>query len=115
MLTHIGALVGCYCGNPRAAQITAEGFFLVGSVPFATSLLAWRISVAALSARHTICPILKTIAFCDNRAAAAKNLYNVFRAGFIGRPEKANLCTDSTGCAGRTGGGIAIGTSYCSF
>ena len=54
-------------------------------------------------------------AFCDNRAAAAKNLYNVFRAGFIGRPEKANLCTDSTGCAGRTGGGIAIGTSYCSF
>ena len=31
MLTHIGALVGCYCGNPRAAQIAAEGFFWWGA------------------------------------------------------------------------------------
>jgi hypothetical protein len=27
MLTYIGALVGCYCGNPRDPQIVAEGLF----------------------------------------------------------------------------------------
>ncbi len=27
MLTHIGALVGCHCGNPRDPQIVAEGLF----------------------------------------------------------------------------------------
>jgi hypothetical protein len=26
MLTRIGALVGCYCGNPHDPQIVAEGF-----------------------------------------------------------------------------------------
>jgi len=27
MLTRIGALVGCYCGNPHDPQIVAEGLF----------------------------------------------------------------------------------------
>jgi tetrahydromethanopterin S-methyltransferase subunit F len=116
MLTHIGALVGYYCGNPRDPQIAVDGFFC-GSLPFET-LLAWRdLRGHPHRQTHDLPESKKIAASATIEQAVRKNLYNavVYRAGFIGRPEKANLCTDSTRCAGRTGGGIAIGTSYCCF